>query len=224
VTKDEGAAEPKRRRRTQDERRVEADQRMIDATVELIAEKGFAGLILGEVGSRAGYSTTLPVHYYKTKEALILLTAERIINDYNGLLRRELRDESGLEAIRTFVRTYLRYAVDNPQKRRALFMITSEAVVDAQLREAVAELARQAAGSLARRIRDGQATGEIEPMVDPDSYGALIFAWLRGAISLWAVDPTVDLDRLAMGIEGTVLKVLLNRAPPPISTKRNQRG
>jgi AcrR family transcriptional regulator len=223
VAGEEVSGPPKReRRRTQSERRGEADQRMVDATIELIAEKGFAGLVLGEVGVRAGYSTTLPIHYYKTKEALILLTAQRIIADYNELLQRERRGVSGLEAIRTYVRTYLQYALEHPQKRRALFMITSEAAVDAPLRESVATLARNAAASLSKRIRDGQATGEIEPMVDPDTYGTLIFAWLRGAISLWAIDPDVDLARLAAGIEGTVLKALLNRdtAPGRSATER----
>lgn len=202
-----------RTRRTQTERREEADQRMVEATIELIAEKGFAGLVLGEVGVRAGYSATLPVHYYKTKEALIMLTAERIISDYTNLFRRETAALTGIEAIRTFVKTYLQYALDNPQKRRALFMITSEAAVDAPLRAEVATLARNAASSIARRIREGQSAGEIEPMVEPDTYGTLIFAWLRGAISLWAVDPAIDLERLAAGIDGTLLGTLLNRRP-----------
>ena len=205
---------PKRGRRTQIERRGEADQRMIDAAISLIAEKGVRGLVLGEVGARAGYSATLPVHYYKTKEALILLTAQRIMSDYNDVLRREIGGADGLAALRTFVRTYLHYAADYPLKRRALFMITSEAAVDAALRQGIADLSRNGPAGVARRIRAGQVSGEIEPMIDPDAIGTLIFAWLRGVISLWAVDPTLDLARLAVGIEGSVVRILVNRDPP----------
>ena len=190
---------------------------MIDATIELIAEKGFGGLVLGEVGTRAGYSATLPIHYYKTKEALILLTARRILVDYNEVFRQELHGDSGLTALRTFVRTYLRYAHEHPQKRRALFMITSEAAVDVPLQESIAALSRNGAASLAQLIRDGQNAGEIEPMIDPDTFGTLIFAWLRGVVSLWAVDSHIDLDRLAAGIEGSLVRSLRNRdlpAPP----------
>lgn len=188
---------------------------MIDATIELIAEKGFVGLVLAEVGGRAGYSATLPVHYYKTKEALILKTARQIIGDYSKVLTAELQGRSGLEAIRTFVRTYLRYASDCPQKRRALFMITSEAAVTESLRQEIAGLARNAARDLARFIRDGQAAGQIEPLVDPDAYGTLIFAWLRGVISLWAVDVDMDLDRLVTGVDGTLLHTLMVRTAVP---------
>lgn len=207
-----GAA--KRKRRTQTERRGEAEQRMIDAAIDLIAEKGFVGLVLGEVGTRAGYSATLPIHYYKTKEALILLTAERIIENYNEVLLRDAAGLVGMAAIRTFVRTYLRYAAEHSQKRRALFMITSEAAVDASLRESIAELSRKGATSLTQLIRDGQTSGEIEPMIDADAFGTLIFAWLRGVVSLWAIDPGLDLDRLAVGIEGSVVRSLRNRDLP----------
>ncbi len=190
---------------------------MVEATIELIAQKGFAGLVLSEVAVLAGYSITLPIHYYGTKEALIILTAQRIIAEYTELLQRETKGASGLEAIRAYVRTYLQYALDQPHRRRALFMITSEAAVDAVLRESVAALARNGAASLSKRIRDGQAAGEIKPMIDADTYGTLIFAWLRGAISLWAVDPSVDLASLGTGIEGMILRALLSGAADPTS-------
>ncbi|WP_428248387.1 TetR/AcrR family transcriptional regulator [Ferrovibrio sp.] len=181
---------------------------MIQAAIELVAEKGFAGLVLAEVGARAGYSATLPVHYYKTKETLIMMTAQRILDDYNQLLWERLKGVAGLKAIRIFVRTYLQFAIENPKTRRAYFMITSEAAVDNSLRESVAGLAQTAIKALASRIRDAQDAGEVEPMVDPDVFGALIFAWLRGAVSLWAVDPSIDLERMAVGIEGTIVRAL----------------
>lgn len=191
---------------------------MIDAVIEIVAEKGFGGLVLGEIGTRAGYSTTLPLHYFKTREAVILLTAERIIADYSEIFRREVQGESGLTALRAFISTYLRYARENPAKRRALFMITGDAAVNSSLRQSIAKLSRKGAASVAKLIRDGQETGDIEPMIDPDTVGTLIFAWLRGAISLWAVDPALDLERLGVAMEGAVVRMLRNRESPTVKS------
>ena len=201
-----------KKRRTQTERRDEAEQRMMAAAVELIAEKGFRGLVLGDVGTRAGYSPALPVHYFKTKEALIVQVADRIIAEYTGVLRSKMKPgASGLEALRHYVHIYLQYAYEKRGDRRAFFMITSEAAVDAPLRESIATLSRSGAAHLAKLIREGQASGEIEPMIDADIHGTLILATLRGLVSLWAGDEQVDLARLAVALEGSLVYSLRSR-------------
>src|SRR3546814_17353187 len=57
-------------RRTQEERRQESESRLLAAAVKLIAEKVENGFTLAEVGHEAGYSRSLPGHYFENKEAL----------------------------------------------------------------------------------------------------------------------------------------------------------
>lgn len=206
-------------RRTQSQRRAEADAKMLEAAVEIIAEKGVAGLALAEVASRAGYSATLPLHYYKTRETLILRTAELILGEYNAIMMEKLEGVAGLDAITTFIRAYLRYTTENATRRRAFFMITSEAAVNASLQEGVAALTRSGASALAGLIRDGQRFSEIEPIVDPDVFGSLILASVRGVISLWAVDPSIDLDRMETALVGSVVRVLRDREAPSAESR-----
>lgn len=140
-----------------------------------------------------------------------MIVAHRILADYDEIMQKELGGVGGLDAIIRFIRTYFRYAQESPRKRRAFFMITSEAAVHPSLQESVAALTRVGASNLAQLIRDGQRSGEIEPLVDPEIFGALILGWVRGAISLWVVDPALDLDRLAAATVGSVARVLRDR-------------
>lgn len=207
--------DPSPPRRRQRDRRAAADARMVDAAIALIAERGFGGLVLGEVAARAGFSATLPVHYYRTKEGLILHVARAILADYDAVMRPRLEGLSGLDAIRAFVRCYFDHAREQPHRRRAFLLIAGEAAVHPALRDEVAALTELSAAGLTAMIRDGQRSGTIEPLVDADLFGTLILGWVRGAVSLWALDPALDLARTATAIEAAVVRALRDRALPP---------
>src|ERR1700758_2053534 len=69
-TRQETAARP-RGRRTQQERSAESARRLLDAAIELIAEKGFERTTVAEIGERAGYSRSMVRARYGSKEALL---------------------------------------------------------------------------------------------------------------------------------------------------------
>lgn len=81
------AARPARRRlerRTQAERSDAMRRRLLDATVESLAQDGYAGSTLSSIVRRAGVSRGAQVHHYPNKQALILDAAE-------DLMRRSYR-------------------------------------------------------------------------------------------------------------------------------------
>lgn len=59
------------KRRTQAERREEAEGKLLRAAIELLATRGYDGFTLAEVGKAAGYSRGLPAHYFGCKEELL---------------------------------------------------------------------------------------------------------------------------------------------------------
>src|SRR4030088_2921349 len=61
----------RRRRQTQRERSAESAQRLLDAAIELIAEKGFDRTTAAAIGGRAGYSRSMVRARYGSKEALL---------------------------------------------------------------------------------------------------------------------------------------------------------
>src|SRR5699024_4887137 len=59
------------RRRTQAERRQEAEKRLLDAALEVVARRGSVRMTLAEVGEVAGYSRGLAAHRFGNKAGLL---------------------------------------------------------------------------------------------------------------------------------------------------------
>ena len=199
----------RRPRRTQNDRREEAEQKMLEAATSLIAEKGFGGLVLSEVGARAGYSVTLPVHYFKTKEALIAAVTRRIRDHYESYLFGRLEGAHGLEAVRTFIRTFTGHAVEHTTMRRAWFMIITESATSPSLHEEVEAVRQSALSDLAAFLRQGQSAGDVSQELDSDEQATLIHGSLRGLLSLFFVVPEgFDLKRMTTVLEESTCRNL----------------
>jgi AcrR family transcriptional regulator len=184
------------RGRTQVERREEAEKRMLDAAVRLIAEKGFAGLTLNEVGEVAGYSRGLPAHYFGTKDALIAAVAEHLVRGFGERLRDQ-RLGRGLEAIIATVDFYLRLSIQNPLTIQAMLVVLTEATTNPDLFSGVAEVNRSSVDALTRNIRAGQKAGEIAAGIDAKSQAVLILGQLRGVLAQWLIDAeSINIDRV----------------------------
>ena len=64
-------------RRTQQERRDQAETALLNAAAELVVEEGVHSLTLARVGQRAGYSRGLVTHYFGSKQALLAAPGPR---------------------------------------------------------------------------------------------------------------------------------------------------
>ena len=74
-------------------RNVEARRRrqLIDATIEAIADVGFAQASLGEIARRAGVSPGLVAHYFANKDGLLEATMRRLVRELGRSVRRGSR-------------------------------------------------------------------------------------------------------------------------------------
>jgi AcrR family transcriptional regulator len=77
---------PARARRTQQERREETRRRLLDATIAVLVEQGYARLTTVEVAKRAGVSQGAVFTHFDTKAELLVAAVQhlfpRIIQDY----------------------------------------------------------------------------------------------------------------------------------------------
>lgn len=196
---DEAGAGPVaiRRRRTQAERRAEAESRMLAAAAELVAEKGVDGLTLAEAGERAGYSRGLAGHYFSSKDALLAAMAEAIHDEFNAMRRERQRGKTGFaNLVATIDASFERPAV-GLVKMRAYLAVLMGAAHKPALAEAVAAFNRESATDFGRLIQTGIAAGEIRADIDARNQALILSAALRGIMAQWVIDPEgVDLKRL----------------------------
>lgn len=208
------------RRRTQAERRAVAMQRMIDAAILVLGQKGYQGTTLAEIGQVAGYSRGLAHHYFGSKLELIrAVEVEMHARFRRGILRPPPAGQHGLDAVLTFIDDYLSHMAGlGPQQSRTVFVLLFESLAVApELKPVVAEMSGMMLAQISARIRQGIADGTIRPDLDPDTQALLIAAMLRGAIHEWILDPArVDLDVVAAEIQAMLRSRLA--APPQAGT------
>lgn len=74
--------------RTQEERRAETQARLLDATVECLAELGWSGTSTTEVARRAGVSRGAQQHHYPTKMLLVAAALEHLLQRQRAAFER----------------------------------------------------------------------------------------------------------------------------------------
>jgi AcrR family transcriptional regulator len=183
-------------RRTHAERRDEAEKRLLDAAISLVAKGGLERLTLADVGEAAGYSRGLPAHYFGGKAGLIVTLASRLIERFGKALGRVERHPPGLERLIGTVRFYLDSARRDAVATRALTVLLGEGQTNALIRDQLAELNARSVGAIEANLVAGLRSGEIRAGVDAHAQALLILATLRGAVAQWLMDPErVDLVR-----------------------------
>lgn len=94
------------RRRTQGERRAEAEHRLLEAAMGIVAQRGTVRMTLAEVGEAAGYSRGLPAHHFGSKAGLLHALAGYIGERFGQQRARGPALQPGLDAILGNIRFY----------------------------------------------------------------------------------------------------------------------
>ena len=156
-------APAKRVRRSHAERREEAERRLLDAALAIVAQRGSVRMTLAEVGEAAGYSRGLAAHRFGSKAGLVQALAGYIGEQFGQQRARGPALQPGLEAIVGNIRFYFSRRGGAWTSSRALLVMMNEACIEAQpeLRPVVVAYNRSALAWFEQHIATGIARGEI---------------------------------------------------------------
>lgn len=82
-------------RRTQAERSSETRRRILDAAVQLLGERGYAGLRTADVAVAAGVSRGAQTHHFPSKDALVVAVVEHVFERATEQARLRARRAAG---------------------------------------------------------------------------------------------------------------------------------
>ena len=159
-----------RRRKTQAERREQAESRMLEVAIRLAAQ-GYEDFTLAEVGEAAGYSRGLPAHYFGHKEDLVAKAVQHAIDQYQMALAQLPPSEPGLPRLAAIVRNYARLTNSKGNRARQLRLETE--------------------------LRAGIKAGNVRPDIRVKERARLIYAFMRGQIGFVTLDPDWDPGSIA---------------------------
>jgi AcrR family transcriptional regulator len=175
----------------QQERSDLSTKRLLEAAGELIAERGYAGMTLAEVGNRAGYSRGLVTMRFGSKAKLLATVVERITKGWShrNLLPRT-EGKNGLDGFLALIAAIKTQFERDPHNMRLLYALMFESLgPNQELRQHFVEFHRNQRADMAEIIRRGIKDGSIRPGTVVDDEAAAIVLGLRGIAYLWLLDP-----------------------------------
>jgi AcrR family transcriptional regulator len=207
---DEAAAPP--RRRTQAERREEAERRLLDAALQVVARKGSVRMTLAEVGEAAGYSRGLPAHRFGSKAGLLRALAAHIGERFRQQREAAPKRAPGLDSIRGSITVYFSRTDQSWTSTRALLVMMTEGFMEgSELRQNVMAYNRSALSFFEQHIRMGIESGEIPRDADPKITAVILLGAMRGVMLQWLSDNDIDLHGVRDRLLAIVDQVLTRR-------------
>jgi AcrR family transcriptional regulator len=176
-------------RRTQRQRRAESEQKLLEATAQLIVERGFNDLSLAAIGKRAGCSHALVNHLFGTKAVLI----ERLSDNVDELYRKHIpvavENKQGVDAVVALATAYLTLVTSDDPMARVHVVLWAQAVAGtSDLRDSRIAWDRYFRRGVAEVIARATNMPSAEPYCE--STALVIVGLLRGVAMQHLFDPT----------------------------------
>ncbi len=207
-------------RHTQAERTALAEQKMVEATIELLNCVGMAGTTLIAIGERAGYSRGLASHHFGSKSGLFRKVLKHISMLWTHDLESRVKGKTGLDAILGALDAHLEHVRNYPGHARAMYILWTGSFDPAsEFKPNVVEFHKLQREAAAAWVVDGVESGEIKNDVDPDKFGEQFYASLLGLNYQWMVNPDIDLSTSVDVLKNNVVALL--KAQPVTERKRN---
>lgn len=204
-------------RRTQGERRAEAEEALLTASAELFAEHGILQTSLAQIGERAGYSRGLVNHHFGTKDVLIEHLAQRCQNGFWDAVAR-IDVGTGLEGVFAITEVYLdRLESPNPFAR-AFLVMWGAALPGASGADAIAEADERSRAALTSWIEIGQRDGSISRNVIGETIAVVLLGVFRGVAAQVLIAP----DAIDVGALRSQCHALVQATLSPTAQSRSR--
>jgi AcrR family transcriptional regulator len=202
-------------RRTHAQRREEAEQRLLEAALEIVARRGSVRMTLAEVGEAAGYSRGLPAHRFGSKAGLVHALAGYIGERFGQQRNKGPAMAPGLPTILGNLHFYFSRKGGAWTATRALLVMMTESGMDGsdELRREVAGYNRKALAWFEQHIRIGIEQGEIAPDTDPAVTAVIVLGAMRGVMLQWLVDDRIKLA----AVRDRLLHIVALALRPPVA-------
>jgi AcrR family transcriptional regulator len=181
-------------RRTQKQRVEESTRRLIDAALELIAEKGFQSTTAAEIGERAGFSRNMVRDRYGTKEALLQSLVEVEFGQRLLPAIRQERDTDGLGKVLGQLDDLLEAVESDPDLMRAMIVLSFEAPGPLELvRPWYEQLIARFQEEMVDHLREGQRDGSIREGLELEREAEIYVSYGIGLCFRWVTFEAFDL-------------------------------
>lgn len=210
-------AEPKRTRMTQAERNARSANRMYEAAMQLIVERGTHNTTLKEVGELAGYSRGLAGNRFGSKEALFSALVVYFNKKWAAELWKFVGGRTGLAAFCAALDAVEHYLETEPVNMKAMYTLWYESIGSHnEVRERLAANHRAYKHDVEQWLREGIEQGFVRPYINPSHISVQFLSFISGTIYQWLVDPeAIDVKQAFADYRQITLDAITERRRAP---------
>lgn len=177
-------------RRTQAERTAQSDERMLEAAIALIVERGATNTTLKEVGERAGYSRGLAGYRFGHKAGLLSFVVRSIGEEWLRELTRVTHGKLGIGAINAAIDAHYQFVLEAPDHVRAFYILWFEAIgPQSDVRQVIVHVHDRRRHDVQQWITEAVDAGVIPPGVDAARVADQFSAAIIGIVYQWLIKP-----------------------------------
>ncbi len=201
------AERPAKRTRTLTAQGASSRERILDAAVEMIAERGYAATSVDALCAKAGIVKTALYWHFGSKEGLLAAVIDHVASMWiDEVHKSAFQVGEPMERLSRALGGMRKIVEERPYLLRLLLTVLLEGAGDEETREALQRVFVRAR----RAIVDGvEAT--VPGVRDPDLIAHTIVSLVQGALLLRLADPETDLDRLFDDLQHTIILVMADR-------------
>ncbi len=189
-------------------------QKVLGAAEELFAENGVENVSMRKIAEKIEYSPTTIYRLFESKEDLMQHLIEdgyvRVYQRYQEII--DARPVSPFESLSQIIRTYVEFALENPQHYELWFSTSELTLIDEVLHMRHGEAVYKVYGTWLEKIEEAKAAGQMIP-AETLALFQLIWGSVHGLIALRSHHPDFPWSPLQEHIED--LLQMLNRGLAP---------
>ncbi|MEM9408198.1 MAG: TetR/AcrR family transcriptional regulator [Acidobacteriota bacterium] len=190
--------------RTQAERRRISTSKILEATAELLAERGVTGTTIESIARRAGYSPGLISQRFG-KDELIDLGIEQLLALRTQLFDRALEVASPAQGLDELLRLHAGTQLGANPTQRLLLVLMGEALGALRSKRALfRDLNRSFSETLEGLLRRGVEAGDFRDDLDVEAEALAILSTVRGLSILSLLDDAIDLAESTDALRRTI--------------------
>lgn len=178
-------------------------RQIIDATIAVMARKGWNDTSIDEITREAGVSRGLVSYHFRDKSELLSGVLARCQESFDqAVANGAAQGRDVLERLRIIIRLAIEQVRSDPVNYEVFLHFSASARSDPELRDQITNLWSGYRAATASAIRYGQLKGLVRQDVDPDATAAMEIGTLIGLALQWLLDPDAyPLDEAARETE-----------------------
>ena len=187
-------------------------QALIQAAMDLFAERGYRGTSVQAIGELAGVSRGSIFWHFGSKEGLLWAVVERAFQEWESdVLVPDVGDATGVQAMRRALAAHRRFLTERSEALRLFYLLMFESLgPHPELAQEFARLHTHLRDMTVGWMKAAIETGEMRADVDATAVVTLITGALGGLAYQWLLDPGgFDLDRAYADLEQILARGLV---------------